>query len=212
MLVHLIHGAENVSVVLLKAPHSRQPGQSSRQLVPVQDPEICQPQRQLPPRARPVTEHQAAGQKQSSLSNGWDDFFNYSPWVWVAPHLPVTRAVHWLQSEDILLHREREHVFTVVLPVARCLPQLAVVNVGGSYFLKASSPVLVLEQTAEPHDPNTPSEPHRYSTEHSHNMTAGKSPCDENSILFKYMNDPQIRLAVISWRLVESGGIMWFCE
>lgn len=83
----------------------------------------------------------------------------------------MTGAVHRLQSEDILLHREREHVFTVVLPVARCLPQLAVVNVGGGYFLKASSPVLVLEQTAEPHNPNTPSEPRRYSTEQSHSMS-----------------------------------------
>lgn len=58
---HLIHPAEDVSVVLLEAPNSGQTSQRSRQLVSVQDAEISQPQRELPPRARPVAEHQAAG-------------------------------------------------------------------------------------------------------------------------------------------------------
>lgn len=55
-------------------------------------------------------------------------------------------AVHWLQSKYVIFHGEGEHIFAVVLPVARCLPQFAVINVGGGYFLKASSPVLILEK------------------------------------------------------------------
>lgn len=63
-----------------------------------------------------------------------------------ALHLPVPGAVHWLQSKYVIFHGEGEHIFAVVLPVARCLPQFAVINVGGGYFLKASSPVLILEK------------------------------------------------------------------
>lgn len=70
--------------------------------------------------------------------------------------IPVPRAVHWLQSKDVIFHGEGEHVFTVVLPVARCLPQFAVINVGGGYFLEASSPVLILKinTTTKSHEIN----------------------------------------------------------
>ena len=63
-----------------------------------------------------------------------------------ALNLPVSGTVHGLQCKDVILHREGEHVFAVVLPMARCLPQFAVIDVGGGYFLEASSPILILEQ------------------------------------------------------------------
>ena len=56
--------------------------------------------------------------------------------------LPVSGAVHGLERVGLLLHLEGEHVLTVVLPVARGLPELAVVDVGRDYFLEA--PLLVL--------------------------------------------------------------------
>lgn len=55
--------------------------------------------------------------------------------------LPVSRAVHGLKSEDLLLHLEGKHVLTVVLPVAGSLPQFAVVDVWSDHFLEA--PLLV---------------------------------------------------------------------
>lgn len=58
----------------------------------------------------------------------------------------MTRAVHGLQSKDVFFHGEGEHVVTVVLPVTRRLPKLAVIDVGGGHFLEASSPVLLLAQ------------------------------------------------------------------
>lgn len=83
-------------------------------------------------------------------------------WIWLTTsgekalnvytlNLPVPRAVHGLEREDVFFHGEGEHVFTVVLPVARCLPQFAVIDVGGGYFLKASSPVLLLDKWQKPH-------------------------------------------------------------
>ena len=65
---HLLHCAENVGVILLEAPHSGQAGQGSWQFVPVEDPKVCQPQRKLPPRARPVAVHQTKGQPQRRKS------------------------------------------------------------------------------------------------------------------------------------------------
>lgn len=59
-LAHLIHGAEDVSVVLLEAADACQASQSSRQLIPVQDAKVGHAQRQLSPGARPVIKHQAA--------------------------------------------------------------------------------------------------------------------------------------------------------
>lgn len=59
-LAHLIHGAEDVSIVLLEAADAGQASQSSRQLVPVQDAKVGHAQRQLSPGARSVIKHQAA--------------------------------------------------------------------------------------------------------------------------------------------------------
>lgn len=75
----------------------------------------------------------------------WEEFQMFT-----LSDLPVPGAVHGLECKDVFLHGEGEHVFAVVLPVARCLPQFAVVDIGGGYFLKASSPVLILEKQDEP--------------------------------------------------------------
>lgn len=63
----------------------------------------------------------------------------------------MPRAVHGLESKDVVFHREGEHVFAVVLPVTRGLPQFAVIDVGRRHFLKASSPVLILDKQQKPH-------------------------------------------------------------
>lgn len=81
-------------------------------------------------------------------------------------NLPVPWAVHGLEGKDVIFHREGEHIFAVVLPVARCLPQFAVIDVGGGYFLKPSSPVLILEkQENHINKANTPAGLHRYFVE-----------------------------------------------
>ena len=54
----------------------------------------------------------------------------------------MSGAVHGFEGVGFLLHLEGEHVLAVVLPMARGLPQLAVVDVGRDYFLEA--PILVL--------------------------------------------------------------------
>lgn len=84
-------------------------------------------------------------------------------------------TVHGLECKDIFFHREGEHVFAVVLPVARGLPQFAVIDVGGGYFLKASSPVLLLEkQQNHINKLNLPVGLHRYFIELSCIMTSGR--------------------------------------
>lgn len=82
--------------------------------------------------------------------------------------LPVPGAVHGFECKDILFHGEGEHVVAVVLPVARCLPQFAVVNVWGGHFLKSSSPVLLLKKKNDKKYINEFKSPvflHRYFTE-----------------------------------------------
>lgn len=59
---------------------------------------------------------------------------------------PVTRAVHGLEGERLLLHLEGEHVLAVVLPVSWGLPQLAVVDVGRHHLLEAPLAVLALRK------------------------------------------------------------------
>lgn len=78
--------------------------------------------------------------------------------------VPVPGAVHGLECEDIFFHREGEHVFTVVLPVARCFPQFAVIDVRRGHFLKASSPVLLLEKET-PTKPNKQAKSARWSAQ-----------------------------------------------
>lgn len=64
---HLVHGAEDVGVVLLEAADAGQARQSPRQLVAVQDAKVGHAQRQLPPGARPVIKHQAAGRQDRRI-------------------------------------------------------------------------------------------------------------------------------------------------
>lgn len=56
----------------------------------------------------------------------------------------MSRAVHGLQSELLLLHLEGEHVVAVVLPVARGHPQPAVEDVWGDHLLESSLPIFTL--------------------------------------------------------------------
>lgn len=55
----LVHGAEDVSIILLEAADTGEARQSSRQLVPVQYAKICHSERQLPPGAWTMVKHQA---------------------------------------------------------------------------------------------------------------------------------------------------------
>lgn len=62
-------------------------------------------------------------------------------------YLPVSRTVHGLQCKNVLLHWEGEHVVAVVLPVARSLPQLTVIDVRRGHLLETSSTVFLLQST-----------------------------------------------------------------
>lgn len=59
--------------------------------------------------------------------------------------IPVSRTVHGLQSESLLFHLKGKHVVTVMLPMARGHPKLAVVDVWRHNFLEASFPILALK-------------------------------------------------------------------
>lgn len=68
---HLVHGAEDVGIVLLEAPDPRQPRQGPRGLVAMEHPEVGQPQGQLPPGSGPVGEHEAVKHEaRSQLPEG----------------------------------------------------------------------------------------------------------------------------------------------
>lgn len=54
---------------------------------------------------------------------------------------PVSWAVHGLEREGFLLHVEREHVLSVMRPVARCLPQFGVEHIRGNHLLEAADSV-----------------------------------------------------------------------
>lgn len=98
---HLIRGTEDVCIVLHEPSHPGQPAQSSTSLVPVQNTELGHPQRQLFVTPLPRVKDQT-----------------------------VSGAVHGLDGELFLVDREAEHVFGVILPVTRGLPEFRVVNVG----------------------------------------------------------------------------------
>ena len=59
LALDLVHGAEDVSIVLLEPTHAGQSSQSTRQLIAVQRSKIGQAQRQLSPRSDTVVEYQA---------------------------------------------------------------------------------------------------------------------------------------------------------
>jgi hypothetical protein len=56
--------------------------------------------------------------------------------------LPVSRAIHGLESVSFLLDLKAEHVIGIMFPMAGGLPQLGVVNVWGDDLFEASLPVL----------------------------------------------------------------------
>ena len=58
-------------------------------------------------------------------------------------------TIHGFQCKLLLFYVEYEQVFLIVLPMARLLPQLAVVNVGRYDFFKTTLPVFPL-QTNKP--------------------------------------------------------------
>ena len=51
--------AEDVRVVLLEAAHAREPCESARKLIAMQDTKVCQPHGQLAVRSLTVLEHEA---------------------------------------------------------------------------------------------------------------------------------------------------------
>lgn len=65
MLTYLVHGAEDVSIILLEATDTGEARQSSWQLIPVQDTKVGHAKGQLSPGARPVIKHQT-GAKQTN--------------------------------------------------------------------------------------------------------------------------------------------------
>ena len=96
----LVGHAEDVGVVLLEPSHPCQACQSAGQLVPVEHPKVSHPQREVFIGTCGLVEHDA-----------------------------VTRTVHWFQAESLLLDADLEHVLCIVVPMARGLPQLGVVDV-----------------------------------------------------------------------------------
>merc|ERR1719234_1025192 len=64
-------------------------------------------------------------------------------------HDTVSRTVHRFQAESLLLDADLEHVLGIVVPVAGGLPQLGVVDVWTDNLLKASLPVLLLDEGKE---------------------------------------------------------------
>ena len=97
----LVGHAEDMGVVLLEPPHPRESCQCARQLVPMKYPKVSHPQREVFVRTCGLVEHYA-----------------------------VTRTVHRLQAESLLLDADLEHIFGIVVPVAGGLPQLGIVDVG----------------------------------------------------------------------------------
>ena len=47
-----------MSIILLETPHSREPRESTRQLIAMEHTKVSHPQRQLPPRPRSVVKHE----------------------------------------------------------------------------------------------------------------------------------------------------------
>ena len=55
-------------------------------------------------------------------------------------------TIHGLESEDLFFNGCAEHVLFIMLPVTRCFPQIAVVNIGSDHFLKSAFPILLLNE------------------------------------------------------------------
>lgn len=62
---HLVHGTENVGIILLEPAHPRQPSQGPRGLIAMQYPKISQAEGQLPPGSRAMAKHKTTGGKRA---------------------------------------------------------------------------------------------------------------------------------------------------
>lgn len=58
----------------------------------------------------------------------------------------VSGAIHRLQAVLLLLNLKGEHVFSVMSPVARGLPEIRLVNIGADDLVKGSLLVLAPDQ------------------------------------------------------------------
>lgn len=140
-----------------------------------------------------------------NLRSAWEVFMCKPPGD--APDLPVAGAVHWLQRKDVIFHREWKHVFTVVLPVARCLPQLAVIDVGGGDFLEASSPVLVLDKQENHTKLSVPIAQVLHGEELNYDFWhESPSHCNKNSIssilFIQFFFPPKEKAATACWSIL----------
>jgi len=104
-----------MSIVLLEPSDPRQSTQSTTSFIPVQNTEVCHPDREFSVRSIPRSEDES-----------------------------VRRTVHGFESESFLFDIEFEHVLGVVLPVTRSFPKFRVEHVGSDDLLVVASTVLRL--------------------------------------------------------------------
>lgn len=100
LISHLRWHTEHVRIVLHKPSDPRQSRQRTRRLVPMNNTELCHPNREL---------------LVTSIPRIKDDAMSW--------------AIHRLQGPLLLLDIEREHVVLVVLPVSGGFPEFAVVHI-----------------------------------------------------------------------------------
>jgi hypothetical protein len=106
-----------VSIILLESTDTSETGQGTGELVSVEDTKVSEPPRQV---------------LVVDIGMGEDP--------------AVSRAVHRLEAELLLLDLEGEHVLGIVAPVAGCLPEIRLVHVGGHDLLETALAVLLLHQ------------------------------------------------------------------
>lgn len=117
LVLDLVHGAENMGIVLLESSDSSKSGQGTRELISVEDTKVGHPPREI------------------LVGN-----------IGVGKDLAVAGTVHRLQSITLLLHIEGEHVLLVVSPVTGRLPEICLVHVRGHDLGEISLLVLALKQ------------------------------------------------------------------
>ena len=66
---YLFHRAEDVGIILLKATNSRKSTEGTRQLVSMQDTEICHTQWQFTPRSRSMVKHDTEKERNKLTEN-----------------------------------------------------------------------------------------------------------------------------------------------
>ena len=131
LVLDLIGSAEDVRVVLGDVAHAQQPVERAARLVAVERGGLREADRELA-----IAPELAAEEEH------------------------VTRAVHRLQPEGLLVLRDQEHVVAVLLPVARDLPELGVVDERRLHLEIAAPRVLasaeILELVPDHHAPGMP--------------------------------------------------------